>query len=265
MDLQKYIDSEEKKYLLLKVRLKKIAIPSIKGSLQVSNKNGNHQFYHCFRDDNHTVRNYLSKDKMYIAKNLTMKKYVKDLEKAINKRLKILDTLKQLYRSETIDDVYYGLGEVRQALIKPISPTYETLLENWLSTPYTGLHFKNEDSMFVTKKGERVRSKSEKILADTFFDMRIPYKYECPVEFSDGSVFYPDFTFLHPKTRQEIYWEHMGMMDDKKYAEKAMLKIQKYEFNGISQRDRLIITQETKDIPLNIKFIKLMIKNYLRS
>ncbi|MFM1541792.1 hypothetical protein ABGF49_03700 [Helcococcus ovis] len=42
-----------------------------------------------------------------------------------------------------------------------------------------------------------MRSKSEKILADYFDKMNIPYKYECPIKFGEIN-FNPDFTFLTP-------------------------------------------------------------------
>ena len=48
-------------------------------------------------------------------------------------------------------------------------------------------------------------------------------------------IVYPDFTFLSPKTGEEIYWEHDGRMDDPEYARKAIKKIETYEKNGIFQ------------------------------
>ncbi|MFQ9213592.1 MAG: hypothetical protein ACLR4C_08105 [Eubacterium ventriosum] len=43
---------------------------------------------------------------------------------------------------------------------------------------------------------------------------------------------------LNRKTRKEIYWEHLGMMDDADYVEKAIKKIELYEkmgyFKGIN-------------------------------
>ena len=57
-----------------------------------------------------------------------------------------------------------------------------------------------EQKIFYTKKGEYVRSKSEKILADMFYDLNIPYEYECQLILRNGYEYYPDFTFISPYT-----------------------------------------------------------------
>ena len=92
----------------------------------------------------------------------------------------------------------------------------------------------------------------------------IPYRYEYPVDIKGWGKFYPDFTVLNIKKRREIYWEHLGMMDDVTYVENALQKITLYMQNGIFLNDNLIITYETKRNPLNQKMIRLMIEQYLK-
>ena len=65
----------------------------------------------------------------------------------------------------------------------------------------------------MTEKGERVRSKSEKILADYFYRNNILYQYEKPLYLKGYGTIYTDFTFLSKKTRKEIYWEHEGIVN----------------------------------------------------
>lgn len=55
-----------------------------------------------------------------------------------------------------------------------------------------------------TQKGERVRSKSEKTLADYFYYHGIPYKYECPLLLKGFGIIYPDFTFLTRRSQKEM-------------------------------------------------------------
>ena len=43
---------------------------------------------------------------------------------------------------------------------------------------------------------------------------------------------------------KELYWEHMGMMDNGEYAEKAVRKISAYYQNGIYPGEALILTFE---------------------
>ena len=50
---------------------------------------------------------------------------------------------------------------------------------------------------YYTIKGERVRSKSEKIIADELYRYQIPYKYEFPLTLATHNrniQLYPDFT-----------------------------------------------------------------------
>ena len=98
---------------------------------------------------------------------------------------------------------------------------------------YKGKEFREDTPLIRSERRERVRSKSEKILADFFYRNQIPYKYECPLHLKNFGTVYPDFTFLSAKTGQEIYWEHDGRMDDPVYAQNAIRKIYAYEENGI--------------------------------
>ena len=105
-----------------------------------------------------------------------------------------------------------------------------------MSGKYEPKGFREEDPVIVTDRGERVRSKSEKILADYFYRQGIPYKYECPLYLKGFRQVYPDFTFLSRRTGKEIYWEHHGRLDDPLYAQNMVKKLQAYEKNGIFPR-----------------------------
>lgn len=74
---------------------------------------------------------------------------------------------------------------------------------------------------------------------------------------------YPDFTFLSPRTGQEIYWEHEGMMDKPEYARSAVRKIEQYMKNGIYPGERLILTFETEQSLLNQKILESLVERYL--
>lgn len=74
---------------------------------------------------------------------------------------------------------------------------------------------------------------------------------------------YPDFTLLSKKTRQEVYWEHEGMMDKQEYARSAVRKIESYQKNGIYPGDRLILTFETEQSVLNSNIIDGLVNKYL--
>ena len=84
----------------------------------------------------------------------------------------------------------------RQKLIDPVEPTWEQRVEQWNAIEYQRKEFEEGMAVILTQKGERVRSKSEKILADYFYQNGIPYKYEMPLYLKGFGVIHPDFTFL---------------------------------------------------------------------
>ena len=74
---------------------------------------------------------------------------------------------------------------------------------------------------------------------------------------------YPDFTILRKRDGKEVYWEHDGRMDDPKYAEKAIRKINNYISNGLFPGDRLIVSFESSGVVIRDSVIKMMIDKYL--
>lgn len=114
----------------------------------------------------------------------------------------------------------------------------------------------------LTDRGEHVRSKSEKMLADKLYAMGIPYRYEAPLYLESNRTIYPDFTLLKIDTREEFYLEHFGMMNNSDYCEKAILKLNKYAQNGIYPGKNLLLTFETENISLDMKLVEQMLKEF---
>ncbi|MFR4732843.1 MAG: hypothetical protein ACLT9J_02705 [Agathobacter rectalis] len=102
---------------------------------------------------------------------------------------------------------------------------------------------------FYTKMGIIVRSKSEVIIATSLYDNNIKFEYEKPIKISDV-IYYPDFT-VEKKNGDIILWEHLGLIDNPDYRNKAYRKILKYNENGYYQGKNLILTYETAESPLD--------------
>lgn len=162
-----------------------------------------------------------------------------------------------------IDSELPKLHTQRQLLVTPVEPIWEKELAKWYDSEYHGKEFYEGIAEIVTEKGERVRSKSEKILADYFYRNNILYRYEKPLYLKGYGTVYPDFTFLSKKTRKEIYWEHEGMMDKPEYAKSAVKKIESYQRNGIHLGERLILTFETELTVLNSQIVEELVEKYL--
>ena len=91
--------------------------------------------------------------------------------------------------------------------------------------------FLNPEALkFYTKMGIIVRSKSEVIIATALYDNNIKFEYEKAIKISDG-IYYPDFT-VEKKNGDIILWEHLGLIDNPDYRNKAYRKILKYNENG---------------------------------
>ena len=110
-------------------------------------------------------------------------------------------------------------------------------------------------------KGERVRSKTEKIIADTLYHLNIPYRYEYPLNLKGYGIIYPDFTLLDQKTRENVYWEHFGMMENPEYCSKAMKKIDLYGRNGYYTSKNLLLTFESTSQPINTATVSKMLRD----
>ena len=235
------------------------------GTLRITSSKNKLQYIQCVEDDSDTgyKLTYIKKEDMPLVYRLAQKSYDQKIKKIVDRRLKQLDKLTQEYEDNEIEEIYKKMHSQRKSLTKPVEIPWEQRLKEWKSTPYVGKDFEPGTPEIYTKKGERVRSKSEKILADTFCDLGIEYKYECPIRLKGYGIVYPDFTFLRKRDCKEIYWEHDGRMDDPKYAEKAIRKINSYIANDILPGDKLIITYETSGIVLNDRIIKKMIEKFI--
>ena len=164
---------------------------------------------------------FIKKNNVELARKLAQKSYDEKVKKLVERRLKQIEKLERECKDAEIEEIYDQLHPIRKAMIQPVEKPWEQRVSEWKSIPYVGKEFDETIPVIYTKKGERVRSKSEKILADTFYGLGIEYKYECPLMLKGYGIVYPDFTILRKRDSREIYWEHDGKMDDPKYAEKA--------------------------------------------
>ena len=190
-----------------------------------------------------------------------MKKVQKD-QKNVNKILELLPA--------PVDEYYHSLCPARQRLITPYVLTDEQFRDNWLSEPFSQKEAGNASQEYVTERGEHVRSKSEKIIADKLFLLGIPYRYEAALYLKNNDPYqsdtkiHPDFTILDMNTRTEIYWEHLGMMDDPSYAANAAERLCKYQESGIYPGEGLILTFETSHHPFSGRGLETLLKPFTK-
>lgn len=218
--------------------------------------------YYYLSDGNSQER-ILRKDETELKEKLLQKKYLMRVIEVSRNEIKVLLKFSGKYPEHVAEDVYEQLPDEAKNGVKPIIPTDEQYVARWLSEPYTKKPISDDVPVYITKKGERVRSKSEMIIANMLYDYGIPYKYECPL-LVGGEIFHPDFTILRLSDRQVVYYEHCGKMGDPGYVEDMIDRSRKYAFDGIFQGDRLFYTFESAKQPLDVRVITEMIENNFR-
>lgn len=233
------------------------------GKLRISKSNNHIQYYHCTVENPKKNGKYLHKTEEKLVCQLAQKEYDEKVLRLVEKRLRQLRRIAEEYQDDEIENLFLREHEARQRFICPVEQTWNQQLEQWLQEKYEGKGFGDGTPIIYSEKGERIRSKSEKILADYFYRKDIPYKYEKPLYLKGYGIVYPDFTFLSKRTRKEIYWEHEGRMDDSEYAKTAIKKIKTYEDNGIYLGENLILTFETETNVLSTKDIERNVTRFL--
>lgn len=236
------------------------------GKMSIANSKKRTQFYLRATNDAKTGE-YMSKSDISRLKIYAQKRYDEKVIKLVNSEIKNLETF--LDRSNDvltqIQQIYSNNPIEVKNLINPIDMTDDDYASAWISIPFIGKDIQENTPFYETTRKERVRSKSELNIANMLESKGIPYKYECPLVLQNGIVIYPDFTLLDIRNRQEIYWEHRGMMDDKEYARNSVQRIKTLMRNGICIGKNLIITEETLTNPLGTDETKTIIQEFFKN
>ena len=205
---------------------------------------------------------YIPKENSKLAAEFAQKSYDEKVLKAASKELKLIDKLIKACGKNEIEDAYDKCPEPRKILIKPVKPSDDEFREEWNKQPSCLLGFGENDPEFYTKRGERVRSKSEILIANTLYDFGVDYLFECKILLPGYGSANPDFFVLDIKNRRTIIWEHLGKMGDPAYVERNLRKINGYLKLGYVIGETLLLTFESESQPISTAVIKKMVKHY---
>lgn len=260
---QQWLNHEISHYEQLRNRLRELPAPEERVSLEIHHCRGFVQYYAVTMDRENGVRKrlYLKKAEESRARDIQQRRYHAKALKIVEKNLKKLKAFQE-FEPRALDDLYLNMPPERQALVAPLEPTPQQRLDRWRRLPRALKGFSPNDPSIYTNNGERVRSKSEKILADLFERLHMVYIYENPVYLGDVLI-HPDFTFYNPYTDEEVYWEHMGKIDDANYADHALRRLELYQQYGIYLGTNLIVTMESSRHVLNQNYVMSLIQTRL--
>ncbi len=162
-----------------------------KGTLRISCQKNIPRYY--WKHSQTTTQGiYIRRNNLDLARQLAQKNYIEQLlHEALQQRKYLLEFMEQ-YNWDAVAQLHNNLSTHRQSLISPMILSDDEYAENWeqhsllerdtIKSLHSYHHYTIEEgSGFLTEKGDLVRSKSEKIIADKLFKMNIPYIYEMPI------------------------------------------------------------------------------------
>lgn len=255
----------EKELQEIEILIEKLAILKegiIEPTPSVVVKKGNGIFQYYYRDEQGEMKYIPAKNRRYARDLIQNDYYNKVMEKLLEQK-RLLNHFIKKYEENPVEMIYEKCCKGRQVLIEPLIPVMDVYVNNWMEKHPGSQNPFEKKGTYLTNRGEYVRSKSEKILADMFYKYKIPYQYEAKVELVNGKVCYPDFILLNVRERKTYYWEHFGLASEKEYSDKNLDKICRYEQSGIVLGENLLISIESIGVQLDVKMIEGRIKKYL--
>ena len=249
--------------VLEKAKQRLINVPE--GQLRVREWNGKTEYYYRNnktedeKERRHNGR-YLRKKEVLLAKSIAQRDYDMLVVNNAKERVSAIEKFLNIYERTNLKQLYKDTIPGRRRMIEADILPDEEYAKQWQEITYAGKVFADDEIEIITERGERVRSKSEKIIADKLYSLGIPYRYEYPLELAGNVRIYPDFTILKLPEKDEVYLEHFGMMDDADYVDNVMYKLNTYEKNKIYLGVNLFITHETGKNPLNTRALDGMLR-----
>lgn len=232
------------------------------GKLRISKNRGIPRYFHV-TEAKDTTGKYLTKGNLELASILAEKDYLNKLIKEVESELRDINKYLSNHKISDLEDIYTFTNDYRKHLFQPLILPDELYVQQWEKESYESNPYYEKDKIYPTKKGDLARTKSEVLLADMYYELGIPYRYEAKLKLRNGVEKYPDFTLLDIKNRKLIYHEHLGLMDDDEYRYKNLRKLNEYRKSGIYPGKNMIITYEAEGSPLNIKDIRQMVKEMI--
>jgi hypothetical protein len=233
------------------------------GSLCLKKVKGNSYIYYQNKklSENRLLSPKKKEDSDLIGK-IRKKFFIKKSIYQLRENRKIAEVMLRNFNPFDPEVIRNQLGSVyKEVQIIEWKSFMELELEKWKENKNENfLH--PEGLKHISAKGQRVRSKSETIIADLLDYKNIIYKYEEPLNLN-GQNFLPDFTILRSFDSRTVYWEHFGMIYDLEYRKNMEAKLLAYGNSGIIPWDNLIITFDSEEGSIDVSIISAVIDNML--
>ena len=169
-------------------------------SLRHSKRKNNNFQYYLINKNGH--RTYIKKKEMDKARKLAQREYDEDVLNIAKTQMYRATQFLKLYDFSALEKTYANLSDAKKPLVEPVIMPIDQYICEWRKAhPGEQNSFPYEEEI-TTNRGEIVRSKSEKIIADLFNKYDVPYVCEPEVRLFNGKCAYPDFVILNKRTRK---------------------------------------------------------------
>lgn len=221
-------------------------------------RNGN--YYKWYKTTGKT-KTYIPRSEQKVAEKYAIKQYLTELKKELLREEIAIDKYFKFHQKSPIKSKNILNHPEFQKLLAPYFKTKNKIITNWLNEAFENNPQNPENLSHKTIAGIYVRSKSESFIVEALYTKQIPFKYECKLKIG-STIYYPDFTIMHPKTHKLYYWEHCGRADDPQYMTKTYSKFQVYTSQNIFPKDNLIFTFETQNHPFDLEQARKIVDEY---
>ncbi|MBP5162836.1 MAG: hypothetical protein ILP16_07670 [Spirochaetales bacterium] len=259
-ELKKNLDYYEKLSKEISCNIKKYPAGLLK--VDVKHRSEGVSFVYHVRGKGEKTGVYLKKRQGKLVKALAQKEYLDKVLRVLEHEIRAIKRFLSVYDPDALKKVYGEMKEGKKELVVPYQYPDKEYAELWQAKEYETKGFGEDDPEIYTKRGERVRSKSEQLIADRLLDAGIPFRYEFPFVYEGNKVIHTDFTVLNIRTRSVYRWEHFGRMDDQKYRKTFFWKQSLYAQYGYIPGINMIYTFEDKENPLDTRYVDRLIKKF---
>ena len=258
-DIEQYAQTLKNRIAQLEFKLK--SLPD--GTLTYTRKNGYLQYY--YRAGGGARPKYIPVKNETQINTLANKYYIHKVLPKLKKNLRAAEKFIATHSGTEEHVLFESMPEQLQLRNSNLFVCKQKYIDEWQNRTYNRNTYKPESIIHDTIRGEKVRSKSEAMIANAVFNYKLAYFVERPLRLKNKQIIYPDFTILNPNTLEEVYWEHFGMMDSPEYANDAVRRIQLLDNEGIKLGKNLICTFESSIAPLSSAMIESYIKQFFFS
>lgn len=149
-----------------------------KGTLRCTSSNGADQYY--------VDGEYVSKRRKDYVQEIAQREYYEKMIPILEHNLRTLKDMEDIYEKQALTACYEKSCSARKKIVVPMIDPIENKIRKFQEEKYPPGEFdENNRTEFYTRKGERVRSKSELIIAEELQRYKVPYLYEKPLELKE--------------------------------------------------------------------------------